>query len=66
MSKILSEVLEANARYSADFGAKADLALPPARGFAILTGGALVAGREMGDFPFCVVRRFHNPSGDLA
>ena len=37
MSKILSEVLEANARYSADFGAKADLALPPARGFAILT-----------------------------
>jgi carbonic anhydrase len=37
MSKILTEVLDANAKYSADFGAKADLALPPARGFAILT-----------------------------
>jgi carbonic anhydrase len=37
MSKVLTEVLEANAKYSADFGAKSDLALPPARGFAILT-----------------------------
>src|SRR5271154_4470653 len=37
MSKILTEVLDANAKYSADFAAKADLALPPARGFAILT-----------------------------
>ena len=37
MSKVLSEVLDANAKYSASFGAKADLALPPARGFAILT-----------------------------
>jgi carbonic anhydrase len=37
MSKVLSEVLSANAKYSADFGAKGDLALPPARGFAILT-----------------------------
>jgi carbonic anhydrase len=37
MSKILTEVLDANAKYSADFGGKADLALPPARGFAILT-----------------------------
>ena len=37
MSKILTEVLDANAKYSADFGVKADLALPPARGFAILT-----------------------------
>jgi carbonic anhydrase len=37
MSTILDEVLQANAKYSADFGAKADLALPPARGFAILT-----------------------------
>ncbi len=37
MSKILTEVLEANAKYAADFGAKADLALPPARSFAILT-----------------------------
>lgn len=37
MSKILSEVLEANADYSARFGDKGKLALPPARRFAILT-----------------------------
>jgi carbonic anhydrase len=37
MSKILDEVLSANERYVADFGAKGTLALPPARGFAILT-----------------------------
>jgi carbonic anhydrase len=37
MSKILSEVLEANARYSANFGEKGKLALPPARRFAVLT-----------------------------
>ncbi len=37
MSKILSEVLEANATYSANFGEKAKLALPPARRFAVLT-----------------------------
>jgi len=37
MSKILSEVLEANANYSAQFGEKSKLALPPARRFAILT-----------------------------
>jgi carbonic anhydrase len=37
MSKILSEVLDANAKYAADFGDKAKLALPPARRFAILT-----------------------------
>src|SRR5271163_611909 len=37
MSKVLTEVLQANAKYSAGFGPKADLALPPARGFAILT-----------------------------
>ncbi len=37
MSKILSEVLEANAKYSADFGEKGKLALPPARRFAVLT-----------------------------
>ncbi len=36
MSKILTEVLDANARYSTGFG-KADLAMPPARSFAILT-----------------------------
>jgi carbonic anhydrase len=34
---ILEEVLQANQQYAAPFGAKADLALPPARGFAILT-----------------------------
>ncbi len=37
MSKILDEVLDANAAYAADFGDKAELAMPPARGFAILT-----------------------------
>jgi len=37
MSKILTEVLSANESYAATFGAKANLALPPARGFAILT-----------------------------
>lgn len=37
MSKILSEVLDANAKYAANFGEKARLALPPARRFAILT-----------------------------
>jgi len=37
MSKILDEVLSANADYAKSFGAKADLALPPARRFAILT-----------------------------
>lgn len=37
MSRILSEVLEANRKYSANFGEKGKLALPPARGFAILT-----------------------------
>jgi len=34
---ILDEVLAANDAYAADFGAKGELALPPARGFAILT-----------------------------
>lgn len=37
MSRILQEVLDANARYAESFGDKADLALPPARSFAILT-----------------------------
>jgi carbonic anhydrase len=37
MSKILSEVLAANQNYAASFGTKGDLALPPARRFAILT-----------------------------
>jgi len=37
MSKILPEVLEANAKYSANFGDKGKLAMPPARRFAILT-----------------------------
>jgi len=37
MSTILEEVLAANAAYADSFGSKADLALPPARHFAILT-----------------------------
>lgn len=37
MSKILEEVLAANQRYADDFGDKGELALPPARSFAILT-----------------------------
>jgi len=37
MSKILSEVLEANANYSAHFSEKGKLAMPPGRRFAILT-----------------------------
>lgn len=37
MSKILDEVLKANEQYSASFGERGKLALPPARGFAILT-----------------------------
>jgi carbonic anhydrase len=37
MSKILTEVLSANEVYASTFGEKANLALPPARGFAILT-----------------------------
>jgi len=37
MSEILSEVLAANENYAAGFGDKKDLALPPARSFAILT-----------------------------
>src|SRR5512144_929416 len=36
-SKVLGEVLDANAKYASNFGAKGDLALPPARRFAILT-----------------------------
>ena len=37
MSKIVEEVIAANKKYASNFGAKKDLALPPARGFAILT-----------------------------
>lgn len=37
MSKVLDEVLAANARYVQGFGDKGKLALPPARRFAILT-----------------------------
>lgn len=37
MSQILEEVLAANSAYASSFGAKSELALPPARGFAILT-----------------------------
>lgn len=37
LSKVHAEVLTANEAYAADFGEKANLALPPARKFAILT-----------------------------
>ena len=37
MSNVLQEVLAANASYAESFGDKANLALPPARHFAILT-----------------------------
>jgi carbonic anhydrase len=37
MPDVLKEVLSANAAYAGSFGARSELALPPARGFAILT-----------------------------
>lgn len=37
MSTVLTEVLSANADYADSFGSKSELALPPARRFAILT-----------------------------
>ena len=37
MSKIVEEVLAANAGYAADFGDKGELPMPPGRHFAILT-----------------------------
>jgi carbonic anhydrase len=37
LTKIRDEVLHANQQYAASFGDKGKLALPPARGFAILT-----------------------------
>ena len=37
MSKILKEVLSANAAYASDFGSKGELPMPPGRHFAILT-----------------------------
>jgi carbonic anhydrase len=37
MSKLVKEVLSANKTYAADFGDKKNLAMPPARHFAILT-----------------------------
>lgn len=55
MSKILTEVLNANAKYVENFGEKGKLALPPARQFAILTcmdariDPAKVLGLEEGD-----------------
>ena len=36
-SKVLQEILAANHQYSAEFGKKGNLAMPPARHFAILT-----------------------------
>ncbi len=55
MSKILEEVLQANAAYAASFGDKSKLTIPPARRFAILTcmdariDPAKLAGLREGD-----------------
>lgn len=55
MSKILEEVMAANAAYAAQFGDKADLTPPPKRHFAILTcmdariDPAKLAGLSEGD-----------------
>jgi carbonic anhydrase len=55
MSKVLQEVLAANAAYSSAFGDKGQLAIPPARRFAILTcmdariDPAKLAGLREGD-----------------
>jgi len=54
-SKVLEEVLSANRQYSANFGIKGELAMPPARHFAILAcmdarlDPAKVAGLAEGD-----------------
>ena len=37
MSEVQSEVLQANSEYALAFGKKSELAMPPARHFAILT-----------------------------
>jgi carbonic anhydrase len=37
VSSVVDEVLEANRRYRGSFGEKGNLALPPARRFAVLT-----------------------------
>src|ERR1700689_2196276 len=37
MSNIVDEVIAANKKYASSFGQKSELAMPPARGFAILT-----------------------------
>ena len=55
MSKVLQEVLEANAQYAANFGDKGNLPMPPGRKIAILTcmdarvDPAKLAGLSEGD-----------------
>src|SRR6202049_4520241 len=52
MSQIVDEVVSANKKYASSFGAKKDLALPPARKFAILNARldpAKYAGLSEGD-----------------
>src|ERR1700710_1512825 len=67
---VLDEVLTANDQYAADFGAKSELALPPARGFAILTcmdarlDPAKYAGLAEGDAP--VIRNAGGRASDDA
>ena len=46
MTKILDEVLAANARYAENFGDKGNLPLPPSRHFEILTYGCHPAGQN--------------------
>ena len=46
MTKILDEVLAANAKYAESFGDKGNLPLPPSRHFAILTCMMLASIRQ--------------------
>jgi len=70
MSTVLNDVLAANAAYADAFGAKADLALPPARRFAILTcmdarlDPAKYAGLSEGDAH--VIRNAGGRASDVA
>src|SRR5260370_40214947 len=70
MSKIVDDVLAANARYVAGFGNKGQLALPPARQFAVLTcmdarlDPAKYGGLAEGDAP--VIRKAGGRGSDDA
>lgn len=70
MSNVLEEVLAANARYADTFGDKAQLPMPPGRGFGVLTcmdarlDPAKFAGLAEGDAP--VVRNAGGRASDDA